>query len=95
MAAASSSAALQDPVSLNDKAAAMGGSVDGDRAAGDCGVCAICLGRSAQETLVKAATTPSQPPPSPAHETSARTAATSRFARSPIPRTSPSSPAPL
>ncbi|XP_044974166.1 uncharacterized protein LOC123442151 [Hordeum vulgare subsp. vulgare] len=40
MAAASSSAALQDPVSLNDKAAAMGGSVDGDRAAGDCGVAA-------------------------------------------------------
>ncbi|KAI4999582.1 hypothetical protein ZWY2020_004171 [Hordeum vulgare] len=43
MAAASSSASLQAPVSLNDKAAAMGGSVDGDRAAGDCGVCAICL----------------------------------------------------
>ncbi|KAE8775654.1 protein N-lysine methyltransferase METTL21A [Hordeum vulgare] len=38
MAAASSSASLQAPVSLNDKAAAMGGSVDGDRAAGDCGL---------------------------------------------------------
>ncbi|KAE8818376.1 protein N-lysine methyltransferase METTL21A [Hordeum vulgare] len=40
MAAASSSAALQAPVSLNDKAAAMGSSVDGDRAAGDCGLAA-------------------------------------------------------
>ncbi|XP_044336261.1 uncharacterized protein [Triticum aestivum] len=56
MAAAGSSAApLPAPISLNDKAAAVGGGVGGDRAAGGCGVCAICLDRiPLQETaLVK------------------------------------------
>ncbi|KAI5001971.1 hypothetical protein ZWY2020_026621 [Hordeum vulgare] len=50
-AAGSSAASLQAPLYLNDKAAAVGG----DRAAGGCGVCAICLDKiPLQETaLVK------------------------------------------
>ncbi|XP_037410309.1 uncharacterized protein LOC119273138 [Triticum dicoccoides] len=54
-AAGSSAAPLPAPISLNDKAAAVGGGVGGDRAAGGCGVCAICLDRiPLQETaLVK------------------------------------------
>ncbi|KAF7033348.1 hypothetical protein CFC21_044456 [Triticum aestivum] len=55
-AAGSSAASLPAPIPLNDKAAAaVGGGVGGDRAAGGCGVCAICLDRiPLQETaLVK------------------------------------------
>ncbi|XP_044957532.1 uncharacterized protein LOC123408502 [Hordeum vulgare subsp. vulgare] len=60
MVAAGSSATLQAPVSLNDKAATMGGGVDGDRAAGDCGCArsASNRSRSKRRHLSRAATTP-------------------------------------